>query len=1059
MLCVLWNAQSFAQAFFVQNEGQWSGDFNTKLELKQGAMFFNEEGYRVVLLDKGHNHDHGHHHAPEKALAYQVEFVNALSENWQVQGLELYPRNYFLGKDPKNWRAGVQSYSQAQRENLYPGIDLLFYEQNEKLKYDIQLDAQANLKDLKIVYHGVKSLRLREGMLIIETEFGEIRESIPYSYQLINGRKKSVQVNYQLEGDTLSFEADSYRPGYPLLIDPILEFATFSGSGDLNFGNSATYGDNGSMYGAGVNFGINYPTTVGVFQAKFASDSIFNVDVSISKFSSDGTQLLYATYLGGNDIDVVHSLISDAAGNLIVLGNTGSDDFPTTSGAYQRTFGGGNYLSSFAFNDYNNGSDIFIAKINANGSQLMASTYWGGSGNDGINEDIYYNYGDRYRGEVVLTEDGRIAVLSNTKSTNVPLKGANSANRNQNSQDALIGVFNDQLSTLNWGRYYGDLQAESGYSLRVYENSLYITGATESSNLAVHNQAYRGQIQGNIDGYVASFDLNNGNFQAATYYGTPQRDQSFMLDIDYNGDIYIAGQTRGNINASQGVYSNPNSKQFIAKLNPSLSSLEWQTVVGSGQNKQDLVPSAFMVDQCLNIYFSGWNGASNVVGFPGTQNGNTAALPITQDAFQSTTDSSDFYFMILDHNAQSLLTASYLGGQDNEHVDGGTSRFNKDGTIYQAVCSNCTNQSFPTTPGAYAPSAGGPSCNMAVFKFSFNQILHANAEISFTTGVDSICEGLIVNLNNQSSNATNFIWDFGNGETSSDINPSVTYDQLGTYQIRLIAFDTICNISDTSFLEIEHNAMREPIPDFLVNYTSCDAKKKAEFRNLSITANRFYWDFGDGSTSDDFNPVHSYQDFGTYQVRLIAEDSVCFQSDTLYQTIEFRDTASAPDIKVEISNCTNGELEIQNTGASPSLKYTWAVEDQVFYGENPAIRFYQPGLKSINLSIEDTICNKSYEQNFSIEIEDIRNEIYTPNAFTPNGDGLNDKFEIYGDPCDPNANLKIYNRWGVLVFETDQPYQEFWDGTYQGQSAQSGVYTYIIMDAEEKVNGFFTLIR
>lgn len=1059
LLCVLWNAQSFAQAYFVQNEGQWEGDFSTKLELKQGAVFFNQDGYRVLLIDEAHHHDHSHHHGPQKALAYQVEFIAAQGETWQSKGEEAYTRNYFLGNDPSRWKSGLGSFTQALRKDIYPGIDLLFYEQQEKLKYDIKLDQNAHPRELKMVFHGIESLKIREEQLIIETAFGEVRESIPYSYQLINGKKRKVHAHYELNGDTVSFKVDGYREGYPLLIDPVLEFATFSGSADLNFGNSATYGDNGSMYGAGVNFGVNYPTTTGVFQPSFAGDSIFNVDVTISKFSSDGSRLLYATYLGGRDIEVVHSLISDDQGNLVVLGNTGSNDFPTKSNAFQSNFNGGDFAMSYAFNNYDHGSDLFIAKISTNGQQLLASTYWGGSKNDGLNEDIYYNYGDHYRGEVILTDDGNIAVVSSTKSMDVPLFGNNSQDRNQNSQDALIGVFNPGLSRLIWGRYYGNLQADAGYALKIFNNRLYITGATESTGLTMHSAAYKDQLQGDLDGYIAAFDLANGDFLAGTYFGTSMRDQSFLMDIDYNGALYIAGQTNGSLTISPGVYGNPSSRQFIAKLDSNLSQVYWQTMVGSGQNKQDLVPSAFMVDRCLNIYFSGWNGSANMVGFPGTQNGNTNGLPITQDAFQSTTDGSDFYFMILGHDASSLQTASYLGGNDNEHVDGGTSRFNKDGTIYQAVCSNCNNQSFPTTPGAYSPNAGGPSCNMAVFKFSFNQILHANAQISFSTGVDSICDGLIVNFDNQSTNATNYLWDFGNGQSSSDINPSVTYRSLGSYQITLIAYDTICNISDTSYLEIEHAAVREPIPNFVMDYTSCDNNLEAKFQNLSIISNSYEWDFGDGTSSSKANPFHQYQSFGQYQVRLVALDTVCGRSDTIYKTIEFRDTASIPDIEVSLSSCSNGELEINNTSSLPWLRYYWQTSGKNYEGSQPNIRFFEPGQKTITLTIEDTVCNKVYTENYTIQIDDIKEKVYTATAFTPNGDGLNDQFEIFGDPCDESANLKIFNRWGVLVYETDDPYTEFWDGSYQGQNAPGGVYTYILLESQRKLTGYFSLVR
>lgn len=1051
-----------AQALFVPNQGQWEGDFSAKLELKQGAVFFRSSGYKFLLFNdpEGDAHHHGHDHQhPRSALAFEATYIGAKTNNsWQGKGESAYPRHYFLGNKPENWKSNIGSYPEAQLKDILPGLDLHFYEQAELLKYDLELSAEAVPSDIKVVYQGLESISIKEGALFLETAFGAVIERIPHSYQTINGKKVPVEVNYQLKGDTVLFTVKNYRKGYPLVIDPVLEFATFSGSGDLNFGNSATYGDNGTMYGAGVNFGANYPTTNGVFQPAFAGDSIFNVDVSISKFSADGKNLLYATYLGGRDIEVAHSLISDENGNLILMGNTGSADFPTSTDCYQNTYGGGTYQSSFAFNDYNRGTDIFIAKISANGSSLLASTFWGGSANDGFNKDIYKNYGDHYRGEVFLSNDGSIVVLSNTFSMDVPLTGANSQDRSQNSQDALLGVFSSDLKTLHWGRYFGGFGAETGYSVKVNFDKIFICGTT-TGDIVTSPGSFAPNALGEDDGYIASFDLGTGNMLNCTRFGTPLDDQAFLLDIDYRGGIYIAGQTKGSFAISPNVFSTPGSRQFIAKLDSSLSILRWQTMVGSGQNKQDLVPSAFMVDQCMNIYFSGWNGVSNAVGFPSTQNGDTYGLPITNDAYQNNTDGSDFYFMILDHDASGLLYGSYLGGNDNEHVDGGTSRFNKEGTIYQAVCSNCNNKSFPTTPGAYAVNSGVPGCNMAVFKFDFDQILSADAKISYTTSVDSICDGLIVNLLNNSLNATNYKWVFGNGDTSTLTNPSVTYQDLGTYTIQLIAYDTVCQISDTAFIEVEHRTARKPITNFLSNYTGCDQNLEAYFQNLSIVADAYEWNFGDGNTSKEPNPRHKFPSFGTYKIELIAYDTVCMRSDTTYRTITFVDSSQAPEVDVHISSCSNGEVDIALSGDRNSLNYEWETEGKTYTGRAPTIRYTNPGKKEIHLVVTDTLCSKTFSKVLNVEVDQVRNEVFAPNAFTPNGDGLNDQFQIFGDPCESGARLQIFNRWGALVFETDHPYDEFWDGYFQGSLAPGGVYTYILLEQDQKVTGFVSLIR
>ena len=142
------------------------------------------------------------------------------------------------------------------------------------------------------------------------------------------------------------------------------------------------------------------------------------------------------------------------------------------------------------------------------------------------------------------------------------------------------------------------------------------------------------------------------------------------------------------------------------------------TVFGSGSQSPDISPTAFLVDVCNRIYISGWGGLTNSVPYGG--GGNTSGLIITNDAIQSSTDSSDFYILIMEEDASSLTFATFYGGNISaEHVDGGTSRFDKKGVVYQSVCAGCQgNSDFPTTPNAYSVTNNSFGCNNAVFKFN-----------------------------------------------------------------------------------------------------------------------------------------------------------------------------------------------------------------------------------------------------------------------------------------------------------------------------------------------------
>ncbi len=746
----------------------------------------------------------------------------------------------------------------------------------------------------------------------------------------------------------------------------------------------------------------------------------------------------------------------DAQGNLIVMGATGSSDFPMKNNAWQSTFanGGNRKVNIFRFP---NGSNIFIAKMSANGQNLLASTYLGGNGSEGINPKVFRNYGDRSRGEVVTLDNGDIAIASSSLSDDLPFLNAG-ANLLNNSQNAIVAVFSPDLGTLRWGTYYGGSGNESGYAIRGYGNNIYLAGGTGSTDLMVSNNAIKSSNGGQYDGYLAMFDQFNGSFKEGTYIGGSSVDQVFLMEKDKHGFIYVFGQTKGGVPSTPGHYGQASGQQFVQKYKNDLSALEWSTRWGSPQGKTDLVPTAFMVDQCFNIYMSGWGGNTNQGN--GLNGGNTNGLPITPDAFQSTTDGSDFYFMVLDRNAQNLLYASYFGGTANEHVDGGTSRFSPSGIIYQAVCAGCQGLSFPTTPSAFSPNNPSSNCNLGAIKMDLQQTVRAEPAIDLSTNVDTLCDRLEVKLTNHSYRGDIYHWDFGNGETSTHFEPTVVFDQFGSYQIRLIAEDTVCDISDTAFVTIEHDRGVRPQASIDLKYSGCDQDYKAAFFNTSNEVNQFSWDFGDGNTSSEENPVHFYADSGSYQIRLIALDTACNKADTVFGEVIFSDTTVAPIVSVFHPDCGRGQLDVNIQNARNRLIYKWVKEGgDTFYGIEPNLKYDAPGVYSLKSILIDTACGYEYVQDFDVVIDEIGRPVHIPNAFSPNGDGVNDAFQVFGDHCARGDFLKIYNRWGEVVFETQAPFAEFWDGLQPDKRAPQGVYTYIMKAGGTMHRGYLTLFR
>lgn len=1057
LLLLITAGSALGQAQFIPNQGQWRGDFAYRADLSNGALFFQDQGFTVLLREPAE--ESGHHHGHKKnhqRVAYRMRFEDASSAAsvFTPSEEQNFYTNYFYGKNPANWKSRVPVYLSLKHEEVYAGIDIEYYSRDGHLKYDLLIDKDVDASVVKMKYEGLQDLELREGKLVLHTGLGEVTEYIPEAYQIINGNKVQVKVSYTIQGSTVGFQVEGRNLRFPLIIDPILTFSTFTGSTANNWGYTATYDTDGAFYGGGVTLASGYPVSLGVVQDTFGGGES---DVAISKFNASGDQLLFSTYIGGSEVEVPQSMVVDNQGNLIVLGSTGSDNFPTTANSFQENFTTGQKIVGKSF-DYDSGANIYVLKMNSSGTNILASTLLGGNIGDGVNTRIFENYGDNARGEVITLDNNNIAITTSAQSTDLPL-GAINVNVNDSVQNAVVAVFSPNLQSLVWGNYFGGDGMETGYSIRSDGSFLYMSGATNSNNLPTSQNAVQPNLGGQIDGYLAKFNISNGNLVACTYLGTPLKDQAFMIALDRKGDLYTYGQSEGAMPITPGKYNNQPSNQFVQKYTNDLSNLIWSTQVGSGKAKSDLVPTAFMVDHCLNIYLSGWNGGSNTIGSPPSQQGNTFDLPVSSDAFQTTTDGSDFYFMILDRNATGLLFGSFFGGTSEEHVDGGTSRFSPEGIIYQAACAACYQGDFPTTPGAYSPTKPNRNCNLGAIKIDFESTVRAEPEIDFSTDVDTLCNQVQVKFTNSSFRANKYYWDFGNGQTSTQIEPTTIFPNFGTYTITLIAEDTLCGLKDTATITFEHTKGFRPQANFDVEYTGCDHTYEARFNNTSDGNNTYYWDFGDGATAAVENPVHNYNAEGSYQVMMIVKDILCQSTDTAYRTVTFKDTVSAPEVQVYHPKCNHGILEVETTNHRNRFSYEWTYGNKSAEGINAQLRLDDAGTYNVLLTITDSLCSSEYEYNFQVKIQEVNRETFIANAFSPNEDGINDEYIVTGDECGEHDLLRIYNRWGAIVFETTRPYEEFWDGTFKGREVPTGVYIYILKTAESTEKGHLTLFR
>ncbi|MGI6291254.1 MAG: gliding motility-associated C-terminal domain-containing protein [Bacteroidales bacterium] len=815
-------AQEKSRAAFIENKNQWDDFIQFKMDFRGGTIFFEDSTITFVIQDReavekilhrkygGVLHENNTEGLIVNYHAYKVHFNNVQNDIVHKGNDKHYDyNNYYIGKNPKRWANHVHKYHSITYENLYKGIDMKYYEKNHSLKYEFIVHQGGNPKEISMSYEGVDKMYLKKGNLYLLCSKHEVVELKPYAYQLNDlGEEIPIICEFTLKDNTLSFKISDYDTSRVLIIDPTLVFCSYTGSTADNWGYTATYDAYGNLYAGGSVFGIGYPITVGTYQSLYGSGSN---DIGISKFSPNGDTLIFSTYLGGSGSEVPHSLIVNDNNELYVLATTSSLDFAVSPNAFDTSFNGGTFFTLTNTIQYLTGVDIAIAKFNESGSQLLGSTYYGGSGNDGLSTDpiLRKNYADEVRGEIMVDEFSNVYIVSSTSSGNIPTtSSAFQQSYGGGRQDGIIAKFNYDLSDLIWASYLGGDSSDAVYSMALDKDyNIYVCGGTYSINFPTTNGVTQPNYGGGVaDGFIAKIATNGNQLIHSTHYGKSGFDQNYLIKLDKSNNVYVMGLTdaTGTAWVKNATWYIPDGGQFISKLSPDLSNVIWSTAFGSGRAGPDISPSALMVDLCKNIYVSGW-GSPAVNSHIGNPLSGTSGLPITADAFQKTTDNNDFYFFSLSEDASRLVFATYFGGNRSaEHVDGGTSRFDKKGFIYQAICAGCGgNQDLPVTPGVVSPTNNSKNCNLGVVKIDFN----LPAVVADFICPNTICAPYTVHFDNRSqliSEASSiFYWDFGDGTYSNQKNPSHLYTKSGVYKVKLVVSDTgSCNFYDTLVREI-----------------------------------------------------------------------------------------------------------------------------------------------------------------------------------------------------------------------------------------------------------------
>lgn len=464
--------------------------------------------------------------------------------------------NYFIGNDPEKWRTNIPHFSRVQYHDVYPGVDLVYHINDGELEFDFIVGPGAETGIIKLSFEGAQKVYIdNQGDLVLTTEAGEIRQHKPILYQNIDEVKKEVAGRFvQASEHEFGFEVGEHDRNRPLVIDPKVSFSTFLGLPASNI----AVDDSGNIYVAGTTSSLELPVTPGVFQNRLLGSR----DAFVFKLNATGTELLYSTYFGGKEIleEGANAIAVDSAGNAYMTGITSSEDFPTTRGASQTEYKG-IFLQG----------DAFVAKLNANGSELVYSTYLGGNRSD--------------------------------RGTSIAVDSAGNA---------------------------------------------YVTGRTSSSDFPTTPGVF-GRISDaafNIDSFITKLNESGTDLVYSTYSNVGQVVVSHDIAVDSSGNAYVAGL--------EGLFAFFAERPFVIKLNPSASDLIYSTRVGDF-NFSVSIPeginnaTGITVDSSGNAYVTGGTSSRS---FPTTANA-------FQKAFAGGTGDA-FVTKLSDEGT--VLYSTYLGG-------------------------------------------------------------------------------------------------------------------------------------------------------------------------------------------------------------------------------------------------------------------------------------------------------------------------------------------------------------------------------------------------------------
>jgi Beta-propeller repeat len=597
-----------------------------------------------------------------------LRFVGA---NQQAQAIGEQPlsekTNYLIGKDPKNFRTNIPHYARARFNQVYSGVDVVYSGEQGRLKYDIIVAPGTDPNVVKIKYSGIEEIKVNlDGNLVLNMAGGKVVQPRPIVYQSIKEGRRYVTGSYVIQGkNQIGFRLGDYDQSRPLVIDPVLVFATYLGGGGIEESAGVATDFEGNAYIVGTTNSLDFPVTAGAAQPGSSAGK----DIFVTKLNPNGSGVVYSTYIGGSLDDQGYGIAVDSQGNAYITGTTASANYPTTTGAFQTVKGGG--------------TDAFVVKLNPMGSALVYSSFLGGASNE-------EGFG------IALDFNGSASLTGVTASSNFPVTSGAMQVSLAGPTDAFVTRLNSSGTATIFSTYVGGGGADIGFgiALDLSGNNAIATGVTDSMDFPTTVGAFRTVSAGSSDAFVVKLNGSGSTPSYATLLGGSGIDVGLGIALDMNGNAYVNGLTdSSNFPTTAGSMQPTNgggdSDAFVTKLNPTGAALVYSTYLGG----------------------SGGDSAAGIaVGFGGKVilSGTTTStnFPVTGDANQSILNGGkDAFLSRLLQNGSGAAYSSLIGGGQGEEafavaIDAGASSY---------VAGTTNSPNFPTMTGAFQTTGAGGS--------------------------------------------------------------------------------------------------------------------------------------------------------------------------------------------------------------------------------------------------------------------------------------------------------------------------------------------------------------